>query len=218
MPASLTDGSVPTYVTLDPSWLLASRAFQVKLSPSSPDLFEALLSAPRILMPTLARAVALSSRRAALAGQPDLLAEEVEHDATSLRTELELVWPARLATRSDPRVVQYGGRAWRIAILVLVMHQGQGFSPRSPEVIARVAEFVELASEAVADLSTVDGWLWAILIVACAASVEHREVLRYLASLSRSPVGERDNIHTDNVRLSVCSTDPTDSEHCLECP
>lgn len=143
---------MPTYVTLDPSWLLASRALQIKLSAALPDLFEAVLFAPRILIPTLGRAVGLAARCAHIAGQSDLLAEQLEHDAAALRVELEYVWPARLAARPDARSVQYGARAWRLAILILVMHQAQRFVPSDTDVVARVGEFVDLSCDAFADL------------------------------------------------------------------
>lgn len=191
-PASLTDGTLPTYVTLDPTWLLASRALQLQLSIALPDLFEAVLFTPRILIPTFARAVAISSRRVHITGQSHLLVEQLEHDAAALRTELEYVWPARLAARPDPRNVAYGARAWRLATLILVMHQAQRFVPTDGDVIARVAEFVDLSCDAFADLGGLDGWLWPILITACAATGTARATVTTLLGHARTPIGERD--------------------------
>lgn len=191
-PASLTDGTLPTYVTLDPAWLLASRALQVQLAPAHPDLFEAVLFAPRILIPTFGRAVGLAARRSHIAGQSDLLAEQLEHDAAALRAELEYVWPARLAARPDARSVQYGARAWRLATLVLLMHQAQRFAPTDVDVVARVREFVDLSCDAFADLGALDGWLWPILIAACAATGAARATVVALLGHARTPIGERD--------------------------
>lgn len=94
----------------------------------------------------------LAARRTHIADQSDLLAEQLEHDAAALRAELEYVWPARLAARPDARSVQYGARAWRLAVLVLLMHQARRFAPRDAEVVARVSEFVDLSCDAIADL------------------------------------------------------------------
>jgi hypothetical protein len=191
-PASLTDGTLPTYVTLDPAWLVASRALQVQLQPGLPDLFEAVLFTPRILIPTFGRAVGLAARRSHIAGQSDMLAEQLEHDAAALRAELEYVWPARLAARPDARSVQYGARAWRLATLVLLMHQAQRFTPTDADVIARVREFVDLSCDAFADLGALDGWLWPIMITACAATGAARATVAALLGHARTPVGERD--------------------------
>jgi hypothetical protein len=117
-----------------------------------PDLFEALLAAPRIIVPTFATAVGLVSRRLAVDPQAEMVKEQLDHEVSSLRTELEVVWPPRLAGRQDSRRLQYGGRLWRLAVLILVIHKAQEFPPTSPELIMHVAQFIELCSEAASDI------------------------------------------------------------------
>lgn len=41
--------------------------------------------------------------------------------------------------------------------------------------------------------SHLSGWLWPLMITACAAEDPHRAALRALLPLARSPIGDRDN-------------------------
>ncbi|WOO81942.1 Transcriptional regulatory protein moc3 [Vanrija pseudolonga] len=193
--ASLIDGSLPTHLTTTPqeAWPLEARELQMKIVPALPDFFETMVGMPRILLMPLARAVGLVSRSRAVNGQALSVREQLEHDVASLRLELEAIWPARLAARQDERRIQYGARIWRLAILVLLAHQAQGFATTSADVRDNVGAFIELCTEAVADLGHLSGWLWPLMITACAAEDAHRAALRALLPLARSPIGDRDN-------------------------
>ncbi|KAL1412413.1 hypothetical protein Q8F55_000158 [Vanrija albida] len=193
--ASLIDGSLPTHLISAPqeAWPLEARELQMKIVPALPDFFETMLGMPRILLLPLARAVALVSRSSAVEGQPLSVREQLEHDVAALRLELEAIWPARLASRPDVRRVQYGARIWRLAILILLAQQAQGFATTSTDLGDNVARFVELCTEAAADLGHLTGWLWPLVITGCAAEGAHRASLRALLPLARSPIGDRDN-------------------------
>ncbi|KAL1413199.1 hypothetical protein Q8F55_000950 [Vanrija albida] len=193
--ASLTDGTLPSLLSVGTRpWLLACRALQVQMAPSMPDLFETLLGTPRIMLPTFATAVSLVARRIGLDGQPDMVKEELEFEVASLRAELEHVWPARLAARQDTRKLQYGGRLWRLGVLIFVMHKAQLFAPASPELRATVGQFIELATEAAADVGDLSGWIWPVLLVACAAHTPaHRRELVAFLPLLKSAINDRVN-------------------------
>jgi hypothetical protein len=157
------------------------------VNPALPDLFEAVISAPRIVIPTFARAVALLSRKP----EGDIMCEAAEFDAAALRAELEHAWPARLAARPDGRRMQYGARIWTAASLLLAMH-AQGLRAGHPEVSARVVAFRALCLDALADLGELRGWLWPTLVAACAAQRDEREVFAELLAVAGGVV-QRDN-------------------------
>lgn len=161
-----------------------------------PDLFEAIVSTPRIVIPAFARAVGLVSRRVSARSsspEPDMVVEALDFEAASLRVEFETAWPARLAARPDPRRMQYGARVWLSAALVLTMHGAQGLPPDSKDVQHAVSAFLDLVSDAVADLGDLKGWIWPLLIVGCVADEHLRESFKRMIPLAKSTLVERDN-------------------------
>ncbi|KAL1412337.1 hypothetical protein Q8F55_000081 [Vanrija albida] len=206
--ASLTDGSLPIQLMPGPrhAWLLQSRALQLDLAPGMPDFFESMLGMPRVLVLSLASAVSLVSQRQAAAEQQqsDVVKDQVEHEVATLRMELEHIWPVRLAARQDGRRIQYGGQIWRLAILILVMHKAQGLATGSPDLSAAVAAVLELLSEAAVDGTGLSGWLWPVLIAACAArEPDTRAALRRLIPHCTSAVGQHDHSDVANGLLDA---------------
>ncbi|WOO81846.1 uncharacterized protein LOC62_04G005363 [Vanrija pseudolonga] len=209
--ASLTDGSLPIQIMPGPrhAWLLQSRALQLDLAPSMPDFFESMLGMPRVLVLCLANAVSLVSQRQAASEQQqsDVVKDQLEHEAATLRMELEHIWPVRLAARQDPRRIQYGGQIWRLAILILVIHKAQGFSTASADLSGAVTAILELLSEAAVDGTGLSGWLWPVLLAACATrDAKQRAALRDLLPLCTSSVGQLDHSDVANTILDTVYT------------
>ncbi|WVQ84785.1 hypothetical protein IAT38_006942 [Cryptococcus sp. DSM 104549] len=207
--ACLTDGTIP--LLLSPqrhdrfSWLVASRAAQVKVSATRiPDSIETMFGVPRILIAGFAAAVALVAKHGAGENEDDAIRESLEFEVDAFRSELENVWPARLDGRRDDRRLQYGGRLWRIALILLIMHKAQDYPLNSMELTPYVDAAYEICLEALSEIGHLAGWLWPILIIACACSDKtlRQEFLRLLR-YAKGPVGDRDNFDVSQRMLTL---------------
>ncbi|WWC92610.1 uncharacterized protein L201_007569 [Kwoniella dendrophila CBS 6074] len=218
--ACLTSGNIPTLLTYDKNqkkpWILASRSAQMQVSNSIPDSIEVIFGIPRIMSIIFAQVTALVAKRNMLEYQDDnngefimkdmipgseggsrgdyYLKENLDFEIASTRMELEHVWPARLENRKDERRLQYGGRLWRLAILIFLLQEAQCHSTTSLELITHVNAFFDLCQEAAIELGHLAGWLWPILLASC-ASYNHaqREGFLRLLPYAKSPIGDKDN-------------------------
>ncbi|WVQ84789.1 hypothetical protein IAT38_006946 [Cryptococcus sp. DSM 104549] len=199
--ACLTDGSVPLLLTpgLQESlpWLIASRAAQVRASASLfnfPDAIETMFGVSRALMIVFARAVGLVSRTSMGETGDDVSRDHLEYELSALKAELEYVWPARLEQQSAERRLAYGGRLWRRAILVLLLHKVQMCPLNSVDLKLNVTAVLELCTEAVGEMGHLAGWMWPILITACACSdVAQRLEFLQLIRHAKNPIDDCDN-------------------------
>ncbi|ODN79329.1 hypothetical protein, variant [Cryptococcus amylolentus CBS 6039] len=221
--ACLTDGTTPfllgphSFETVP--WLIASRSAQMRASKDIPDTIETMFGTPRILMLAFARAIGLVAKVGAAAGgaegvegegeMGEMEREQLDFEVLAFRSELEHVWPGRLEGRRDTRRVYYGGRIWRLAILILVMSKTQHVPLFSPDLIAQVSTVYELLSEAVTEIGHLTGWLWPLLITACACTdpVQRQGFVGFLRH-AKGPIGDRDNLE---VAHRVCPSLPPPS-------
>ncbi|WVQ84458.1 hypothetical protein IAT38_006610 [Cryptococcus sp. DSM 104549] len=196
--ACLTEGTVPVF--LSPHryervpWLIAARSAQVKVSPAIPDALETMWGVPRMLIPSFGQAVALVAQRQRMYTEDAMVQENFEFEALAFRNEMENVWPARLEARMDEPRLMYGGQIWRLAILILHLHQVQNYALGAPELVIKVNTFYEVSLGAVSTVGHLTGWLWPILVAAC-ASVDERQRRGFLQLLkhARAPIADRDN-------------------------
>ncbi|WWC66081.1 uncharacterized protein I303_108703 [Kwoniella dejecticola CBS 10117] len=195
--ASLTSGSIPRLTSSDQSWISLSRTHQAKLSPPIPDTLETIFGIPRTLVPVFSRVTSLVARRTMqnLDDQMDVgMKEDLDFEIMSMRMELEHLWPARLAGRTDERRSQYGGRLWRLALLILLLQEAQMYSTTSSDLISSVNSFTASCQEALSEIGHLSGWLWPILISACATGNHtQREGFLRLLPYAKFPMGNSDN-------------------------
>ncbi|WWC73895.1 uncharacterized protein I206_107867 [Kwoniella pini CBS 10737] len=196
--ACLTSGSIPQLTNQDASsktpWILLSKVYQAKVSFSLPDTIETIFGIPRILIPTFSQVTTLVAKRNMQIVDDTSLKEHLDFEVNTMRMELEHLWPARLANRRDERRLQYGGRLWRLAILILLLQEAQYYSTSSIELITYVNSFFDLCQEALNDIGHLSGWLWPILLSSC-ASCNHsqREGFLRLLPYAKAPIGNTDN-------------------------
>ncbi|WVF68304.1 hypothetical protein IAT40_003069 [Kwoniella sp. CBS 6097] len=219
--ACLTSGGIPILLgsPLEKRpWHLASRSAQLKasspLTGPIPDAIEVMIGIPRVKISTFARVVGLVSIANTVSAQSSGISYErqspgdnwegeeeqdhVRHEAESLKMELEFLWPKRLDKRNSDRRMWYGGRLWRLALLVLVLQKGQHQPLDSAEIQNYIDVFLQLCFEALSEFGHLAGWLWPIVISACAspasASIpDQRQSFLSLLGHAKSAVGDTDH-------------------------
>ncbi|WVQ75757.1 hypothetical protein IAR50_005388 [Cryptococcus sp. DSM 104548] len=205
--ACLTDGTIPFLLSSHGHcsekvpWLLACRSAQMRASALIPDTIETMFGTPRILMLAFAGAVTLVAKRLDVSSsgvggreEGEMEREQLDFEVLAFRSELELVWPGRLENRLDEGRVRYGGRIWRLATLILLITQAQHNSLFSHDVTSKVTRVLELLSEALTKIGHLTGWLWPLLITACACTdLYQRQGFVELLRCAKGPIGDRDN-------------------------
>ncbi|WRT69897.1 uncharacterized protein IL334_006888 [Kwoniella shivajii] len=196
--ACLTSGKIPISLSEHRQetkpWFLSSRGAQMQASPLIPDIIEVIFGFPRVLAPTFAHVTALIAKRSMMDSQDSTLKENLEFECTSAMMELEHVWPARLEARRDDRRLQFGGRIWRLGLMILLQHKVSMFSTTSPELGSLVIAFSQLCNEAIGEIGHLAGWIWPILFAACACRDHHqREIFIRLLPFAKGPVESGDN-------------------------
>ncbi|WVQ95854.1 hypothetical protein IAU59_002953 [Kwoniella sp. CBS 9459] len=224
--ACLTSGGTPILLGSSHEkrpWHLASRAAQLKASASSaapiPDAIEIMIGIPRSMITAFARAVAVVSMTddVMAARSPTRLDYErdhqdlhcgmegaddhdhVNHEVEALKMELEFIWPKRLDKRDSDRRMWYGGRLWRLALLTLLSQKAQHLPLDSMELRTYIDAFLQLCYEALSELGHLAGWLWPIIIAACACPAStsttlpnQRQSFLSLLSHAKSAIGDTD--------------------------
>ncbi|OCF34426.1 hypothetical protein I317_03520 [Kwoniella heveanensis CBS 569] len=124
--------------------------------------------------------------------------DHMTHLAESLKMDLEYIWPKRLDKRSGDRRMWYGGRLWRLALLIMIAHKAQHQSLDSGEIHNHISAFLQLCFEALSELGHLTGWLWPIVISACACPPspsipDQRQAFLSLLSHAKSAIGDTDH-------------------------